>query len=201
MSLKGKLIYLGHASFRMELSNGFVIYIDPFAGKGYDAPADLILSTHGHADHCGIHLVTKKDGCSVITHQEALQNGIHQNFSIGDIGVRAVPAYNEKHPRDKGVGYLITMGNIKIYFPGDTSKIKEMEDLSKENITYAFFPIDGVYNMGPQEASECAAIIGAKYDIPIHTCPSTQGMFREENALLFKSDNRLIIRPGDILEL
>jgi L-ascorbate metabolism protein UlaG (beta-lactamase superfamily) len=189
MNLKGKLIYLGHASLRLESGDGLVIYVDPYAGKGYDLPADLILSTHGHADHCGIHLVTQKEGCIVITHREALQNEVYQNFTIDSVKVQAVPAYNRKHSRDNGVGYMITMDGTKIYIPGDTSKIPEMADFAKENITYAFFPIDGVYNMGPEEASECAAIIGAKYDIPIHTCPSTQGIFKEENALLFKSDH------------
>lgn len=63
------------------------------------------------------------------------------------------------------------MNGTKIYILGDTSKIPEMADFAKENITYALLPIDGVYNMGPEEASECASIIGAKYDIPIHTCP------------------------------
>jgi hypothetical protein len=38
-----KLLYQGHASFRLESNFGVVIYVDPFAGKGYDLPGDIIL--------------------------------------------------------------------------------------------------------------------------------------------------------------
>ena len=45
------LLYQGHGSLRLTTDSGRVIYIDPFAGEGYDAPADLILVTHQHHDH------------------------------------------------------------------------------------------------------------------------------------------------------
>jgi len=37
------LLYQGHASLRLTTAEGKVIYIDPYAGTGYDLPADLIL--------------------------------------------------------------------------------------------------------------------------------------------------------------
>lgn len=40
-----KLLYQGHGSLRLITDSGKVIYIDPFAGEGYDVPADLILVT------------------------------------------------------------------------------------------------------------------------------------------------------------
>lgn len=40
------LLYQGHGSLRLTTDSGKVIYIDPFAGEGYGAPADLILVTH-----------------------------------------------------------------------------------------------------------------------------------------------------------
>ena len=45
------LLYQGHGSFRLETDAGRIIYVDPFAGQGYDLPADLILVTHDHYDH------------------------------------------------------------------------------------------------------------------------------------------------------
>ena len=44
-----KLLYQGHGSLRITTAEGKVIYIDPYAGEGYDVPADLILVTHGHS--------------------------------------------------------------------------------------------------------------------------------------------------------
>ena len=44
-----KLLFQGHASCRITTHSGTVIYIDPFAGEGYDLPADLVLITHDNS--------------------------------------------------------------------------------------------------------------------------------------------------------
>ena len=41
-----KLLYQGHGSLRIVTSERKVIYIDPYAGEGYDLPADLITDLH-----------------------------------------------------------------------------------------------------------------------------------------------------------
>jgi hypothetical protein len=40
-----KLYYQGHGSCRVTADDGRVIYVDPYAGGGYDKPADIILVT------------------------------------------------------------------------------------------------------------------------------------------------------------
>ena len=63
-----RLLYQGHGSLRIVTAEGKVIYVDPYAGEGYDLPADLILITHGHQDHTAVKLIKKRnDGCQVIT--------------------------------------------------------------------------------------------------------------------------------------
>jgi hypothetical protein len=37
-----KLYYQGHGSYRLTADDGRIIYVDPFAGDGYEKPADLI---------------------------------------------------------------------------------------------------------------------------------------------------------------
>ena len=37
---------MGQACIRIVTGEGKVIYIDPYAGEGYELPADLILVTH-----------------------------------------------------------------------------------------------------------------------------------------------------------
>jgi len=67
---------MGQASLRIVTAEGKVIYIDPYAGDDYDLPADLILVTHGHFDHCAVDKVQdRNEDCMVITHREAVEAG------------------------------------------------------------------------------------------------------------------------------
>ncbi|MBR3019093.1 MAG: MBL fold metallo-hydrolase [Clostridia bacterium] len=77
------LLYMGQASIRIVTAEGKVIYIDPYAGDQYDLPADLILVTHGHFDHCDVDKVTHRStDCRVITHEDAVMDGKHQVFDL-----------------------------------------------------------------------------------------------------------------------
>lgn len=55
-----RLLFQGHGSFRIVTDGDVVIYVDPFAGNGYDLPADIILVTHQHGDHNRVDLVAKE---------------------------------------------------------------------------------------------------------------------------------------------
>ena len=69
----GTLLYQGHGSLRIVTGEGKVIYIDPYAGKGYDLPADLILVTHAHQDHTAVNLnKNRNEGSRVITWRKRL---------------------------------------------------------------------------------------------------------------------------------
>ncbi|MBR6095130.1 MAG: MBL fold metallo-hydrolase [Lachnospiraceae bacterium] len=197
------LLYQGHASARIVTAEGKVIYIDPFAGDGYDLAADLILETHGHFDHTGADLIAvKNDNCSIITWKEAIRDGKHQSFDFDYVKVEAVEAgYNRNHNVKECVGFVLTLSDgVKVYFSGDTSKTPQMANL--EGIDYAFFCCDGVYNMDTAEASECAKLVGAKHSIPYHMIPADpQNSFDESVAESFVADGRIILKPGEELAL
>ena len=193
-----KLLYQKHGSYRLTAGDGRIIYIDPYAGKGYDLPADIILVTHDHSDHNRIGKCAKKPDCRVITHVEALAGGAHNNFDVNSILIQAVEAENKNHDPKKCVGYIITLDGIKIYASGDTSKTKQMEDFAALGIDYALFPCDGFFNMGLPEAAECARIIGAKHNIIIHAKPSESIRKKAET---WDAPNKLILEPGDEIEL
>jgi len=194
-----KLLYQGHASFRLTAQDGTVIYIDPYAGEGYDVPADIILVTHQHGDHNQIQLVTQKENCRLISNVEALEGEQHNSFEINGIKIEAVWAENVNHNPAECVGFLVTIDGIKLYFAGDTSKTEQMETFAALELDYALLPCDGVYNMDAIEAAECAVIIGAKNNVPIHTKPGV--LFDREIAESFDAPNRLIIEAGQEIAL
>jgi L-ascorbate metabolism protein UlaG (beta-lactamase superfamily) len=194
-----KLLYQGHGSYRIISEDNVVIYVDPYAGEGYEVPADLILVTHQHGDHNQLQLVTKKDSCIIIQEKEALCKGEYQSFDVKGILIRAVPAYNKNHSKEAAVGYVITMDGIKVYGSGDTSMTEEMKDLATMHLDYALLPIDGIYNMDAIEASLCAELIEVKHAIPIHMKPGE--LFDMEMAEKFTAKNRLIVKAGEEIEL
>lgn len=199
-----KILFQGHGSLRLTTNQGTTIYLDPFAGEGYEVPADIILVTHQHGDHKQIDKPAKKVDCVIYQEKDALVEGVYGEIQIKDVHIRAVPAYNQNHKKDRCVGYIVSVDGQKIYFAGDTSKIVEMEDLKKEQLDYAFLPVDGFYNMDVTEAIECAKIIGAKHTIPIHMVPTGESwtLFSEEKADAFKEfEGSLIIRPGEEVTL
>ena len=199
-----RLLYMGQASIRITTREGKVIYIDPYAGDGYEPAADLILVTHSHYDHNGAaKVVNRNPDCQVITWKEALAGGVHQTFDLGYVTVEAVEAgYNRWHDVRECVGYLLTLSDsISVYVTGDTSTTKQMPELAVKQIDYAFFCCDGMFNMGLEEAAECAAMVNAKHNIPYHVLAQDGVYFDRSRAEQFDVPNRLIIDEGEEIML
>lgn len=202
---KAVLLYMGHASIRITTPEGKVIYIDPFAGEGYEPAADLILVTHGHYDHNDLDkVVNKNPDCRTITWNEALSDGTHQSFDLGFAAVEAVEAGNNQyHSIDECVGYIVTLSDgTSVYVSGDTSATEQMSSLAEKEIDYAFFCCDGLYNMDLEEAAQCAGLVGAKHNIPYHMIPADGGKFFDRSrAEQFDAPDRLILEDGQEIEL
>ena len=193
-----KLLYQGHGSLRIVTSEGKVIYIDPYAGKGYDLPADLILVSHGHQDHNAVKLIKKRnEGCQVIYNTDALVKGKYKTYDLGYATVEAVQAGNNRnHDIKVCVGWLITLsGGVTVYATGDTSTTQQMAELGERNIHYAFIVCDGKYNMDMDEAIACAKLINAQHSIPYHMAPGK--LFDQKRAEKFDVPNRMIIPAGE----
>ena len=129
--------------------------------------------------------------------------GEHQTFDLGYVTVEAVEAgYNKNHNVNECVGYILTLpSGVTLYISGDTSMTEQMPLLAEKKVDYAFFCCDGVYNMDLDEAAECAKLVSAKHNIPYHTVPPNEGLFDRERAEQFKSENKLIVEPGEEIEL
>lgn len=196
--------WLGHAGFLIK--NSRVIYIDPYNIREGLEPADIILITHSHYDHCSIQDLQKvvKEGTkifitadcqskitrfSTLVKMEIVEPG--QEFDLGGIKLSVIESYNidkHFHPKDEGwVGYLLKMNDIIIYHAGDCDVIPEMQKLTgfkqsgKEFV--ALLPVGGRFTMSAEEAVEAAKIIKPSLAIPMHYGSIVGG---EEDAKEFK---------------
>ena len=184
-----ELKWLGHSGFLIK--NKKVIYIDTYNIKDGLEPADIILITHSHYDHCslldmekiikeGTRIVSPADCQSTITKfdvpikMEIIEPG--QELEFGDLKLHAFPSYNidkHFHPKDEGwVGYIIKMDDVVIYHAGDTDVIPEMQKLTgykqQDKEFIALLPIGGRFTMSAEEAAEAAKIIKPTLAIPMH---------------------------------
>ena len=202
------MLYQGHGSYRFALEDGTTIYVDPFVGEGYDRPADIILVSHEHFDHTQVDKMPHALGCTIIRAAD-IHPAPDAYLTIPTHGVliTAVQAYNKNHAADACVGFIIEMDGMTFYASGDTSTTEDMTSgkLSAMGIDYAAFCCDGVYNMDTAEASICAKLVGARHSIPVHVIPTggkaEQPIFDRATAEKFKVPGRIILEPGEELEL
>jgi L-ascorbate metabolism protein UlaG (beta-lactamase superfamily) len=89
--------------------------------------------------------------------------------------IEAVPMYNmvhkmpngqPYHPKGRGNGYILTFGDKRFYFSGDTEGTPEMRAL--KNIDVAFVCMNMPYTMTPEEAADAVKAFHPKIAIPYH---------------------------------
>ncbi|NIR12460.1 MAG: MBL fold metallo-hydrolase [Desulfobacterales bacterium] len=171
-----RLAWLGHDGYRLD--GDPVIYFDPYEIKS-KTPADIILVSHEHFDHCSPDDVVKiqKEDTVIVTDIASAKKlrGDVKTMKVGDrltvkgVEVEAVPAYNvdkQFHPKDAGMlGFIINIGGVRIYHAGDTDFIPEMKDIETD---IALLPVSGTYVMTAEEAIQAAQAINPKVAIPMH---------------------------------
>ena len=170
------IVWLGHDGFRVDGSK--TIYFDPYQITS-DKPADLVLVTHEHFDHCSPEdvakvqgpdtiIVTEKDAAAKLTGDVRIMSP-GEKLTIDDITIKSVPAYNVDksfHPKGKGwLGFIVEIDGVRIYHAGDTDFIPEMKGL---NTDIALLPVSGTYVMTASEAIEAALAINPQIAIPMH---------------------------------
>lgn len=190
-----KVTYYGQSTVAIH-TNGTEVLFDPFITPNKKAghidvnqlkPHYIFLS-HCHGDHVAdFERIQKKSGAKVVaiveTGEWVEKQGVPQdkitamNFggtietSFG--AAKMVYAlHTNSTPEGEyagvAVGYVLTMGDKKIYFAGDTALTMEMQLLADQQLDWAFLPIGGFYTMDVQDAIQAARFIQCKNIIGIH---------------------------------
>jgi len=171
------LHWLGHDSFRID--QPIVIYLDPWRLPPGSPAADLILVSHEHHDHCSPEDVerVRKDSTTVIANHTAAVNlsppvtvmQVGESMEVRGVTVEAIPAYNigkPFHRKQAGhLGFVITLGEERLYFTGDADYIPEMDNIVCD---VALLPVSGKYVVTAEEAAQAAEAIQPKVVIPMH---------------------------------
>jgi len=193
-----KITPVTHGSVLLEI-NGQAWHIDPWSTGDYSAlpKADVILITDIHGDHMDPKAIAtvKKDSTVIVApaavaktvaQATVLANG--ESTTISGVKIEAVPMYNLQrgpepgklfHDKGRGNGYVLTVGDKRIYFSGDTEAVPEMKAL--KDIDVAFVCMNLPYTMPPDEAAEGVKAFRPKVVYPYHYRGSDLAVF--SNAL------------------
>lgn len=180
------ITFLGHGSLYFGFT-GKTIHVDPY-GEVADysglPKADLVLLTHDHYDHLDMNAYNAilKEGTVTVANtscKDKVQNGVilgnGETETVMGLTFEAVPAYNilhkrpdgnPFHPQGYGNGYIVTLGDKRIYIGGDTENIPEMSEI--KDIDVAFLPMNLPYTMTPEMVTEAAKTIRPKILYPYH---------------------------------
>lgn len=181
---------INHASLVLETPVG-TIYVDPVGDAaqyaGLPAP-DLVLVTHEHGDHYNAEtlaaLIPSDGPTPIITNpavlgmlpddlaarSTAIANGESSDFN--GMTVDAIPAYNTTegrtnfHPEGRDNGYVLTLGDFRIYISGDTEDIPEMRALT--DIDLCFLCMNLPYTMDAAAAASAVREFTPTYIYPYH---------------------------------
>jgi L-ascorbate metabolism protein UlaG (beta-lactamase superfamily) len=173
---------LGHASVLFEWNN-LTIYVDPYSNAHNFSgmtKADIILITHQDDDHFDGTAIgqLKKDSTLIIYTSTCKNRGIYMgrdtimangdSINVMNMGLKAVPAYNivkSKHVKGVGNGYILTIGDTRIYLAGDTEVIPEMSSFKDIDVAFLGFSI---LNMDVTMFLEAIAAIQPAIVVPYH---------------------------------
>jgi len=184
--------WLGHAAFSLDI-DGTAVLIDPFLSDNPvarvspdEVEADFILVSHGHGDHVGDTVaIAKRTGACTISnaeinrwlteqglenlHAQHIGGGYHHPFGH----VKLTIAHHGSGLPDGSVGgnpcgFLITAGDKKLYFAGDTGLFSDMRLYGEEGIDFAALPIGDNFTMGPDDSLRAIRFLEPKVVMPVH---------------------------------
>jgi L-ascorbate metabolism protein UlaG (beta-lactamase superfamily) len=175
-----RIAFIGHGTLMLSYA-GKVIHADPvsmYADYATLPKADLILITHEHGDHLDMKaiqavstantaIVVNPGSAKAVANGTVMKNG--DTKTVSGISIEAVPAYNPEkqfHPKGNGNGYVLTLGDKRIYIAGDTENIPEMKAL--KNIDVAFLPMNLPFTMTPEQVADAARAMKPKVLYPYH---------------------------------
>jgi L-ascorbate metabolism protein UlaG (beta-lactamase superfamily) len=228
------ITWLGHATFLLRTPGGRRVLIDPWLTENPACPpsakkppkADVILASHGHADHIGdLIACARESGAPIVAAPElcewASRKGIQHVAPMNKGGSQVVSGLtvtmtDARHSSgfvENGVmvymgepaGFVIHLEDQRtIYFAGDTCLFGDMRligELYAPQI--AFLPIGDRFTMDPASAARACEWLGVRQVVPMHwgTFPVLTGTPAELKPLVEpRGIHVLELKPGETAE-
>ncbi len=188
-----KLTWYGHGSWLISTGE-YKILLDPFLNDSPTSPVnadevevDFILVSHGHFDHVAdVAQVANRNDATVVAIFEiatwfaknhSVKNTVEMNIGgscqLPFGNVKMTPALHSSQLPDGSyggcpAGFVLSIGDKKIYFACDTSLFSDMKLIGQQGIDVAVLPIGDLFTMDPADSVEATRIVNPRQVLPAH---------------------------------
>jgi L-ascorbate metabolism protein UlaG (beta-lactamase superfamily) len=225
------ITWYGHSTFVIQTPGGKRIVTDPFLENNPVCPAnmkkiteaDLILVSHGHADHASdVPAVSRATKAPIVAVYElalwferkgltAVNGmGIGGTVSVAGLEISMVPAVHSSSVVEnettvylgQPTGFVVRMEDEQsFYFAGDTDVFGDMRLIGERySPKIGFLPIGDHFTMDPQGAAMAARLLGIRQIVPMHygTFPVLTGTPEQLKKLVDPHGvDVLVLKPGE----
>jgi L-ascorbate metabolism protein UlaG (beta-lactamase superfamily) len=168
---------------------GHVMRVVPPYETPLDSELDAVLISHVHFDHLHVpslkrvparQLVVPR-GARGIVERRGFEGVVEldegEQLTVGSVTIQATHAVHTARrgllaPTSPSLGYLISAGDARVYFAGDTESFEGMRDLAPLDVAllpiWGWGPRVGRGHLDPQGAAETLRLLRPRVAVPIH---------------------------------
>jgi len=228
------ITWFGHSTFLLRTPGGKRLLFDPWLRENPSCPealkkppkADVVLVSHGHADHMGdLVLCARDSGATVVgifelcdwLGRKGLQNVAPMNkggsLQLAGLTITMTDARHSSGFMDGGqmvymgepAGFVVRLEDRRtIYFAGDTALFGDMRFIGERYAPeIAFLPIGDRFTMDPVDAASACPMLGVRQVVPMHwgTFPMLTGTPEELKRLVEPNGIQVLeLMPGETAE-
>ena len=166
-----RLTYFGHASFLVETRDGTRVILDPYVPDCYDGalrhkaieePADVVIASHTHDDHCGLDAIVGEP-------QKFMQPKAE---TVGGLTITGVDVrHDDSDGSERGDNTMVVLddGELRLAHLGDLGHVLDSATAERlGRVDVLLIPVGGFFTIDHSAAAKVVDVLQPRIVVPMH---------------------------------